>query len=83
FAPLGLADVLAIVASLVVALTSTPALCMLLLGRAGKRRKTERDPPITHWLRRLYAALLRRIARFQRLTLLTSVVLAAGALTLL
>jgi Cu/Ag efflux pump CusA len=55
FRPLALAYVLAILASLVVALTVTPALSYLLLtGRAAARP----EAPLTRWLKRVYRALL-------------------------
>ena len=61
FAPLGLAYILAILASLVVATTLTPALCFLLLARGAL--ETE-DPPFVRRLKPGYVALLRRIERF-------------------
>jgi len=63
FGPLGVAYIWAILASLVVALTVTPALSLILLGgrelRAG-------EPPITHWLKRRYDGLLLRVERAPR-----------------
>ncbi len=61
FAPLGLAYIFAILASLIVALTLTPALCYLLLARTGLKTQ---DPPAVAWLKPRYAAALRRIERF-------------------
>ena len=61
FAPLGLAYIFAILASLVVALSLTPALCYLLLARAELKAD---DPPAVAWLKPRYVSLLRRIERF-------------------
>lgn len=55
FRPLGLAYVLAILASLVVALTVTPALTLLLLGRRGHRAH---ESPALAWLKARYAVIL-------------------------
>jgi CzcA family heavy metal efflux pump len=73
FAPLGLAYILAMLASLAVALTVTPALCSLLL--AG--RLPEGDPPVVGWLKRRYRSLLLRVERRPR-----AVIAGVGALTL-
>jgi len=79
FAPLGIAYVFAVLASLVVALTVTPALSMLLLvERAGRRQ--EHEPPLVRWSRRHYEALLLAIGRFPRLVIASAVLLTvAGA----
>ena len=58
FRPLVLSYGLAVVASLLVALTITPALSMLLLSRAPLKRQ---DPPLVAWLKRGYAWLLSRV----------------------
>ena len=55
FRPLGLAYILAILASLVVALTVTPALTLLLLGRRGHHA---RESPALAWLKARYAGML-------------------------
>ena len=60
--PLGLAYLIALGASLVVALTVTPALCALLLP--GERRIREgREPALAAALRRAYGRLLARVLR--------------------
>lgn len=58
FAPLGLAYILAILSSLVVAVTVTPALTYLLLGHA---KLSASDPPLIAKIRPLYIALLTAI----------------------
>ncbi|MFO1207464.1 MAG: efflux RND transporter permease subunit [Burkholderiales bacterium] len=60
FAPLGLAYILAILASLVVAMTLTPALCFLLLARAPLKAQ---DPPLVRWIKPRYGRLLGRVER--------------------
>ncbi len=55
FRPLGLAYVFAILASLVVALTVTPALTFFLLGRRGHRAH---ESPALAWLKTRYAGVL-------------------------
>lgn len=79
FGPLGVAYILAVVASLAVALTVTPALSMLLLvGRTGEERLHE--PLAARWSRRYYQALLRRIGRFPKLVMtVAAAVTIAGA----
>jgi CzcA family heavy metal efflux pump len=66
FAPLGLAYILAVLASLAVALTVTPALSMALLAGRGAQAK---DPPVVRWTRGGYERLLRGIARRSRLVM--------------
>lgn len=52
FRPLAVSYVLAVTASLVVALTVTPALCLILLPRASKQ--DHRETRFAQWLRRAY-----------------------------
>lgn len=64
FEPLGLAYIYALLASLLVALTVTPALCFLLLARGIPLRSE--DPPVIGWLRVRYVGWLRGIERSAR-----------------
>lgn len=63
FGPLGYAYVLATLASLVVALTVTPVLCMLWLGRADL---PDHEPPLMRWIKPGYRRLLLRVERHYR-----------------
>ncbi len=60
FRPLVVAYSLAVLASMVVAITVTPALSLILLRNVPLER---RDPPLTRWLQRGYMALLGRIIK--------------------
>ena len=76
FKPLIAAYVLAIVASLVVAMTVTPAFCLILLRNA---QLEGRELPVIVWLLRHYAPLLERATRTPRAAFITvSVVTLAG-----
>lgn len=83
FSPLGIAYIWAILASLVVALSVTPALCMVLLG---ERDLPPQEPPAVHWLKKRYHTLLLRIETAPRLVMAgvaLLVVLGIGTLFLL
>jgi CzcA family heavy metal efflux pump len=74
FAPLAVSYVLATLASLVVALTVTPAMCLALLSN---RPLPERDPPVVRWLKEKYRGILIAVEARHRV-----VIAAAGLLTL-
>lgn len=58
-APLGVAFIMALVASTVVALTLTPVLCSYLLGKPRKGDKPEREPYIVRKLKTVYEKALK------------------------
>ncbi|HKU22144.1 MAG TPA: efflux RND transporter permease subunit [Terriglobales bacterium] len=58
FSPLAVTYIWAILASLLVALTVTPALSMILLPRGELRAA---DPPVVHWLKDKYERVLTRV----------------------
>ena len=66
FAPLGLAYIAAIMASLAVALTLTPALCFVLLGNATLSAE---DSPIIRRIKRGYVAMLYAIEKRYKWTI--------------
>ena len=80
FEPLALAFLLAMLASMLVALTVTPALCLILLDRSGTEA---RESPLVPWLKRKYVAALARIIAAPRATFaITGIVVAAGVAVL-
>jgi CzcA family heavy metal efflux pump len=62
FEPLAFSYGLAILVSMLVALTVTPALALLLLSKAPRRRS---DAPLVRWLKRAYGAVLAVVMRRQ------------------
>ncbi len=76
-APLGYSYILAILMSLLIALTLTPALCFLLLSHNMQYSKT---PPVIRFLNPLYAQLLTAIARRFKLITLSCVCITFFAL---
>lgn len=67
FAPLGTAYILAIMASLLVALTLTPALCTTML--AG-RTEDRAEPRVVRWMKHRYVAILHEVDRHWTIALL-------------
>src|SRR6266567_2820056 len=63
FAPLALSYILAIMASLLVALTVTPALAYLLFGKGVKHRD---EPRLQHWLKGSYRRTLNFVMKWPR-----------------
>ena len=80
FAPLGVAYILAVLASLVVALTVTPALAMLLTMH-GEVKSAE--PPLMRWSKARYRHLLERLASQPRALIGATVALTVAALAAL
>jgi len=75
FRPLALSYILAILASLLVALTLTPALCLIVLPRASLHPK---DSPLVNWLKRGYQLILPGLIRHPNWAIMI-VLLALGA----
>ena len=63
FQPMAIAYGLAVLASMAVALTVTPVLCMLLLRGSPL---TRHEPPLMHWLKGFYQPVLSRIIQRPR-----------------
>jgi CzcA family heavy metal efflux pump len=76
FRPMAVSYALAVLASMGVALTLTPVLCLLLIGKAAVAR---REPPVMRWCKRLYGPILERIIQRPRFVFATTgLVMVAG-----
>jgi len=76
FRPLAMSYTLAVLASMVVALTVTPALALILLGRAPL---DHREPPLVRYLQRGYGKVLSRVvSRPSRAYALSAVITLVG-----
>ena len=80
FQPLIISYALALLASMLVALLITPALCLLLLSKTPLER---RESPLLRWLQRGYAASLGWLLRALRPALLAAGVLVTSIVSLL
>lgn len=80
FAPLGIAYIAAIMASLFVALTLTPALCYLMLSKA---KLDDKDPPLIRVIKRIYVKVLIKVdANYKAVITISAVLIAIGLGTL-
>jgi CzcA family heavy metal efflux pump len=69
FEPLATAYILAMLASMIVAVTVTPALCLLMLNPAALH---QRQSPMVSWLQGVYEAALKRVISAPRATFATA-----------
>lgn len=79
FLPLGLAFVIATILSLVIAVTVTPALCSLFLGKTGE----DREPFYLRWLKHLHEFSLKAARRLAFVVILAVLAAGAGAIWLI
>ena len=80
FGPLGIAYISSIIASLFVAMTITPALCYLLLGKSEIHTN---DSPIISYLKRRYTKILTVIEKDSRSIIFTSLLIISIGLAFL
>jgi HME family heavy-metal exporter len=81
FRPLGIAFGVSIVASLIVALTVTPAMCRYLMrGKSNHGEST--DPPLVRWLKSVYIPIVTWAIRFRKSVIAVALVATAMALVL-
>lgn len=80
FRPMGVAYILSIMASLLVALTVTPALCLLLVGR---KTLAKHEPPLVRWLKSGYRPVLQFVERSPAVVIVAVVGLTAAAVVVL
>ncbi len=82
FRPLALTYMVSIVASLIVALTVTPAMCRYLLRFEGGGLKEDREGALVRWLKRRYEPLLRGAIRLRAWVLGGAIIATIGSLWL-
>ncbi|MBI2265298.1 MAG: efflux RND transporter permease subunit [Armatimonadetes bacterium] len=81
FMPLGFAYIVSLMASLLVSLTVTPALCLYLLPKA-RLGKEEKDSPLVQWLKERYRRLLTAVLEHPRKVLVATAIFFLAALSL-
>lgn len=77
FEPLALGFILAMLASMIVALTVTPALCLILMNTSAIERG---ESPLVPWLKRHYGALLAHVLEVPRRTFAVAIAVVAAGL---
>ena len=80
FRPLGVTYILSVMASLLVALTVTPALCLILLSR---KTLAKQEPPLVRWLKAGYRHVLLFVERVPALVVVGVVALTVAGLAVL
>ena len=78
--PLGISFIVALFASMIVAVTLTPVLCSYLLTGDRVLRRNEKEPVVSRFLKRVYRRALEWVLAHKKAVLGSTVVLFAGAL---
>ncbi|MBD5163598.1 MAG: efflux RND transporter permease subunit, partial [Bacteroidales bacterium] len=78
--PLGVAFIVSLAASTIVALTLTPVLCSYMLGGSRNSEKEDREPKVSRWLKKVYADSLDAVLKHKKVLLATVAVLFLVAL---
>jgi HME family heavy-metal exporter len=81
FRPLGIAFGVSIIASLIVALTVTPAMCRYLM-RGKSNHNESSEPPLVRWLKSFYVPMVRWAIRFRKSVIAVALIATAMALFL-
>ncbi len=80
--PLGIAYIIALFMSLLVAMTLTPLLCKMMLSDEEYLSKNEEDSRLTQWLTKGYSKMLAWVLQHQKTVLSLTIALLIGALVL-
>ena len=87
FAPLGLSYIFAILSSLLVALTVTPALSLIMLGgrelKAGDPPLRVEDPPFVRWAKERYGKTIRLVEKRTKAVLAAAALLIAATIVII
>ncbi|MCD7970363.1 MAG: efflux RND transporter permease subunit [Alistipes sp.] len=77
--PLGIAFIVSLFASLVVAMTVTPVMCSYMLTGDRVLRRNSREPVVSAFLKRIYGRALGAVVRFRGWVIAAMAILLAGA----
>jgi CzcA family heavy metal efflux pump len=77
--PLGVAFIVSLVVSMIVAMTLTPAMCSWMLTGEKQLKRSEREAPVSRWMKRIYRPALVWVLGHKAWVLGTLAVLFVGA----
>ena len=80
--PLGVAFIVSLFASTLVALTLTPVLCSFLLKNTGATKGTSKESPVTRWLKKVYGKALAGALHHRKAVLGVSAAALVGAIVM-
>lgn len=78
--PLGISFIVSLFASLIVAMTLTPVMCSYMLTSDKALKKSEKEPPVSRFLKRIYHRALEWALRWKKIVIGVTAALFAGAM---